>query len=294
MLLIRADFPEAKFLTIVRNPLNVVAGLMQRPSTGEMDIETACAHWCEAVQIAHQYRLAFPDEIHWIEYEDLVNKPSVTVERILEYLNLPALSPEVYADIEIRHDRNIYQNILEPDQIKKVQALCVPVIEQCALRNYFEPDLRKGTNVHIGPRDVKIPKFSSDVDAFSVELRPHEWPLIEDACRYIAETFNVVSTLESVTDADAGGIPRVVFQYWDRKPLPNQIRQLIQHNRKICKKYRIKYILFDEDMGGSLFKEIFSGFILRDMENAPASSNTGGFASFVLPLSRRWLLSRWG
>jgi hypothetical protein len=70
--LILAEFPGARLLHIVRNPLNVVASMLLGRQVSVPDLHGAINYWCEAVQIAATLRKAAPDRIMDLRYEDLV------------------------------------------------------------------------------------------------------------------------------------------------------------------------------------------------------------------------------
>ena len=136
ILLIRAEFPEAKFIHIVRNPLNVAASLKKGVIIHEHDLVAACSYWREAILIADQFRQAFPEQIKFINYEDLTNNPVAIMNDLMDYLNLSHTIPTTCLD-EIHPEKNQYKDILTHDEIADVKRICSPVIKSCRLKSYF-------------------------------------------------------------------------------------------------------------------------------------------------------------
>jgi hypothetical protein len=88
--LILAEFPGARLLHIVRNPLNVVASMLLGRQVAVPDLHGAINYWCEAVQIAATLRKAAPDRIMDLRYEDLVADVPGAMAGVLRFAGLPA------------------------------------------------------------------------------------------------------------------------------------------------------------------------------------------------------------
>lgn len=81
--LIAASMPEARFVHIVRHPVEVVASLRLGKVIQVRSLIGACNYWNEALEILSILRMAVPDRVHELRYEDLVSSP---VERLAELL----------------------------------------------------------------------------------------------------------------------------------------------------------------------------------------------------------------
>lgn len=83
--MIRAEFPEARFLHLVRNPLNVVASLKLGKVLKVEDPVGACNYWREAVAIVEQFRPLLGDALLELRYEDLIEDVPGQMARILRF-----------------------------------------------------------------------------------------------------------------------------------------------------------------------------------------------------------------
>lgn len=109
--LIAQEMPKARFLHIVRNPLNVVASLVLGRQVKIPDIHGACNYWIEAVQIMATVEAAFPDRVLTIRYEDLVADVPGTMARILAHANVAA-PPGLYSAEDAHRERNLWREAL--------------------------------------------------------------------------------------------------------------------------------------------------------------------------------------
>lgn len=81
-----AMFPDAQFLTMVRDPRAIVASIRK---LGWYDVPTSIAIWQAAIAATERWkqRLA-PDQLLQIRYEDLVDDPEVVLGRVTQFLGL--------------------------------------------------------------------------------------------------------------------------------------------------------------------------------------------------------------
>lgn len=93
--LISQEFPDAVFLHLVRNPLNVVASLKLGKVVKVEDIAGACNYWREAVLIMRAFRAGAEDRVLELRYEDLT-------------ADVPGSMARVFALMDFRHDAGLY------------------------------------------------------------------------------------------------------------------------------------------------------------------------------------------
>lgn len=117
--LILAEFPDARLLHIVRNPLNVVASMQLGRQVSVRDIHGAINYWCEAVQIASTLHKAAPGRIMDIRYEDLVADVPGTMARILEFAQLSAPGG-LFNPADAHPERHLWREALGPAELKAV------------------------------------------------------------------------------------------------------------------------------------------------------------------------------
>lgn len=86
LLMLAEAYPEAKFVHIYRNPLNVVASLLRGEVLPKQSVRAAVNYWLEAAMILSQYKRLAPDRVIEIQYEQLLRKPKPTVTALLQFL----------------------------------------------------------------------------------------------------------------------------------------------------------------------------------------------------------------
>lgn len=119
--LIRAEFPKARFLHLVRNPLNVVASLKLGRVVKVSDIHAACNCWIEAVNIIQQFAPILGTDLLELRYEDLTADPLTSMKTLLEFSEI-GQDISLYSDGDVHAERDQYIDILND-------------AEQCIVRN---------------------------------------------------------------------------------------------------------------------------------------------------------------
>lgn len=113
ILLLRAAFPKAQFLHIVRNPFDVIASLIFGEVIRADSLVGACNYWLEAVQIFNEAKNAFPSQCLEIKFERLIKAPVQVVKDTLRFLGEdPRLIAYDYTSIHkrCRHCREVLTN----------------------------------------------------------------------------------------------------------------------------------------------------------------------------------------
>lgn len=82
-----AEFPHARFVFLVRNPLDVVASLMRNPEIGYADLNKAVWRWKNSVRAFHHLREAGRN-LHVVRYEDLVAAPEHQLAEVAGFIGL--------------------------------------------------------------------------------------------------------------------------------------------------------------------------------------------------------------
>ena len=121
--LIRSEFPNARFLHLVRNPLNVVASLKLGKVIKVPDIHGACNYWIEAVEIIRQMAPQLNECLMEIRYEDLTQNPLSVMRKLLEFSGLGD-EFHLYSKDDVHAERNQYLEVLTKEEIDVVQSRC--------------------------------------------------------------------------------------------------------------------------------------------------------------------------
>lgn len=99
---IYAVFPDAQFIHIIRDGVDVVSSLLEaRVST--TDIDSAAKRWATSVKAAGQFMQRHPAICLEMRYEELVKQPSPVVSRICEFLKVEYY-PEMLDSYEVAQD----------------------------------------------------------------------------------------------------------------------------------------------------------------------------------------------
>ena len=119
MVLIKAYFPEAKFIHIVRNPLNVIASIKRGHPDLSGNIIGSINYWKEAILIINTLKKVWADDIHEFKYEDLCNNPQTELNKLMAFVNDEQVSLDSVID-NIRAPDNNYQSILTASEIQLI------------------------------------------------------------------------------------------------------------------------------------------------------------------------------
>lgn len=121
--LLRAEFPKARFLHLVRNPLNVVASLKLGKVVKIQDIHAACNCWIEAVQIVRTCAPLLGDDLLELRYEDITSAPVNSMKRLLDFSEL-GTDMSLYSARDVHAERDQYRDILSAGEQQIVSNRC--------------------------------------------------------------------------------------------------------------------------------------------------------------------------
>ena len=121
--LIMADFPRVKFLSMIRNPLNVVASLKLGKVIKVRNIHAACNYWLDAVRILNIHREQLGSRLIEVKYEDLISNPQKTMNDILEFSSI-GNEPFLYDSSDMKKEKNQFKYVLNEAEQKIVIRVC--------------------------------------------------------------------------------------------------------------------------------------------------------------------------
>lgn len=131
ILLLGYMYPDAKFLHIYRNPLNVVSSLKEGRVMAKHEVKGAINYWLESMIMINEYK-KMPgggERFLEIKYEDLVSDSKPEVSKILNFINEdPNLID--YGKINTHKEKDKYKKILTETEISYVKQLCEPFFSQ--------------------------------------------------------------------------------------------------------------------------------------------------------------------
>jgi len=118
--LIRAEFPNARFLHLVRNPLNVVASLKLGKVVKIEETDAACNSWLEAVSIIRQCAPMLGKNLLELRYEDVTSDPVGSMKTLLAFSGLGD-DMSLYSAQDTHLERNQYREVLSDEDKLIVQ-----------------------------------------------------------------------------------------------------------------------------------------------------------------------------
>jgi hypothetical protein len=121
--LIAQELPRARFLHLVRNPLNVVASVQLGRQVKIPDIHGACNYWLEAVMIMTTVKAAYPDRVLTMRYEDMIADVPAAMARILTHADIAA-PQRLFKASDAHDERNLWRTGLTPAAARCVRNRC--------------------------------------------------------------------------------------------------------------------------------------------------------------------------
>ncbi len=114
---ISALFPDAKFINLVRDRVDVVHSWAQLPDYHE--VTNPSHRWKTAIDKADEFQRAYPDKVITVRYENLVSQPEQVSRRIFEFIKVDypgSTAFEVDHTEEMQEAKDIehYQNVFRP------------------------------------------------------------------------------------------------------------------------------------------------------------------------------------
>jgi hypothetical protein len=121
--LIAGSMPQAKFVHIVRDPVNVVASLRLGQVMKIERLIGACNYWNEAIDILSVLKAAFPARVHELRYEDLTARPLDELQRLLLFIGEP-FEPEWFGELSMQAVDHSSSGVLSEAEQVRVRRRC--------------------------------------------------------------------------------------------------------------------------------------------------------------------------
>ncbi len=119
-----SEIPDARFIHIVRDPVNVVSSLRIGKVLKVDELEGACSYWNESASILETLGRAYPERLLEIRYEDVVAQPHEFIERIVAFVG-ETYDREWFADMDTPAVDHRDNGVLSDSEIDFVQRFCV-------------------------------------------------------------------------------------------------------------------------------------------------------------------------
>ena len=238
-----ATFPDARFICLYRNCMDVALSCMDGCRLGFMDelqdyvikspgnlVSAMIDSWVDKTKRIMHFETRFPDKCHRLRYEDLVIDPVATLQRLFQFLGL-AWEPEILSKaFKVHHDTGggdpkvLFTKKVNPANIGKGSALPYSSLEPDRLEA-MNTVLKRLDYTQVGPDWDKIPnpyrpadlgngqqgvKGIEDVFKRHVPARLKENANVLQGMK-IAVKFQITGSEESAWTVDLRGVePRIV------------------------------------------------------------------------------------
>lgn len=127
--LIRAEFPDARILHLVRNPLNVVASLKLGKVVKIPDMHAACNYWIEAVSIIGECAAFLGDSLLEMRYEDITTDPVASMRALLGFSGM-GQDMTLYSPKDTHAERDQFRTVLTLQEQQMVSRRCGHLAEK--------------------------------------------------------------------------------------------------------------------------------------------------------------------
>ena len=121
--LIASQFPNARFVHIVRDPVDVVSSLRVGKVMKIESLVGACNYWLESVQILDVLKNAYPRRVYEVRYEDLTADFLPGLEKIVNFIG-EGWDPTYFADVTIKASSHKHGSLFGDEELKQVELLC--------------------------------------------------------------------------------------------------------------------------------------------------------------------------
>ena len=118
-----SEIPDARFVHIVRDPVNVISSLRIGRVMKVTELEGACSYWNESAAILETLRRAYPDRLLEVRYEDVVARPHEFIERIVAFIG-ETYNRAWFADANTSVIDHRDNGVLNDSEIDFVQRVC--------------------------------------------------------------------------------------------------------------------------------------------------------------------------
>ncbi|OAN76487.1 hypothetical protein A8B78_03130 [Jannaschia sp. EhC01] len=133
--MILSEFPRARIVHLVRNPLNVVASLQLGRQVLIPDLHGAINCWLEAVTIWDAIAKSAPRRMIEVRYEDILDDVPGTLSALMEFAQVPC-SEGLWEASDARREKNQWKTVLSHRDAAIVARRCDKL---ASLRGYDLP-----------------------------------------------------------------------------------------------------------------------------------------------------------
>jgi hypothetical protein len=86
---IAKTFPDALFVEVVRDPIDVASSLLGVPWESSRSLVSYAQRWMESIRAARSFSVTQPGRLRTVVYEELVREPEAAVRELSAFVGLP-------------------------------------------------------------------------------------------------------------------------------------------------------------------------------------------------------------
>lgn len=121
--MIAGEMPDAKFVHIVRDPMDVVSSLRIGKIVKVQNLVGACNYWNEAAEIINVVKKAFPGRVHEVRYEDFTREPFAEIKKMMGFLD-ESYDPDHFASINMVPKKHEHEELFSAEELSRIKQLC--------------------------------------------------------------------------------------------------------------------------------------------------------------------------
>ena len=122
-ILLADQFPDSKFIHIVRHPLNVISSLRTSKVMNIQSIVGASNYWLESAIIMKHFRKLVGDRLLEIRYAEFTDTPKEHLDRIFAFIDEDP-APMTFNLKKIKPETARWEKVLPAHDIDKARAIC--------------------------------------------------------------------------------------------------------------------------------------------------------------------------
>ena len=121
--MIASQMPGAKFIHIVRHPMDVVSSLRIGKIVKVGNVVGACNYWNEAAGIVNVVNKAFPERVYEIKYEEFTRDPFPELEKLHAFLD-ESYERKYFKGINMIPKMHEHEKLFSMDEMSQIRQLC--------------------------------------------------------------------------------------------------------------------------------------------------------------------------
>ncbi len=121
--MIATQFPGAKFIHIVRNPVDVISSLRIGKVVKIENLVAACNVWNEATQQIYTLKKAYPRRVYEVKYEDFTSDFLPELAKMLVFIN-EEFNIEYFRDITASTKQHRHHHLFNEKELLTINTLC--------------------------------------------------------------------------------------------------------------------------------------------------------------------------